>query len=123
VTGDQGFSTPEFVLAAGLGLVMFVLLANAVVLQYAAGVLRSAADEGARAAAPAGAPLGACPAAAADAVGNLLGGELGDDVTVSCVRDGDFIRAEVAGVFRWWVAGIPDWSFRAVALHRAEELP
>ncbi len=102
---------------------MFVLLSNAIIFQYATGVLRLAADEGSRAAAWLGAPTSACHVAASDTVTSLLGGSMGDGVQIECRSDGDFIRAEVSGVFRWWLPGIPDWSFTAVSLHRREEAP
>lgn len=120
---DGGFSTVQFTLTAGLGLVLFVMLANAIVVQYAAGVLRTAADEGSRAAAWTGAPISACHTAAADAVNNLLGGTMGDRVQTGCHYEGAFVRAEIRGVFRWWLPGIPDSSFTAVSLHRREEAP
>jgi len=49
-----GFVTTQFVLAVALSLVLFVMLCNVIVYQYARGVVRAALDEGVRTASRAG---------------------------------------------------------------------
>ena len=48
---ERGMATPQFVLASGLALLLFVAFANLIVFQYGRGVVRAALDEGVRAAA------------------------------------------------------------------------
>jgi hypothetical protein len=104
-------STPQFVATAGLGLLLFVLLANVIVFQYGKGVVRGALSEGVRAGAPIGAGVLECEEAAEEMLANLLGGSMGDDVRVWCVDSGTSLVASGEVTFSSWVVGIPDWSF------------
>lgn len=114
-------ATPQFVLAAGLSLVLFVAFANLIVFQYGRGVVRAALDEGVRA----GAPLGAMPADCQEQidsfVGDLLGGEMGRGVETECGLVGDLVVADARVRFEGWV--IPDWEFSISATAVKESLP
>ena len=56
VASDRGMATVQYVVTAGLSLLLFVAFANLIVFQYGRGVVRAALDEGVRA----GAPLARC---------------------------------------------------------------
>lgn len=82
-------------------MVVFISLANLVVVQYGRGAIRSALDQGARAGAIAGS-VAVCEAAAGDVLAQLLGGRMGDSVTLSCaVRDG-LMAAAATATFQSW---------------------
>ncbi len=111
---DQaGFATAEYVLAAGLALVFFTLLANLVVMQYGRGVLRAAADEGARrGAAYLVGDAAACEEAMRGVLDDLAGGPLISGVELDCVDAGSVVRARVGAVLRGWLPGVPDLVVR-----------
>jgi hypothetical protein len=104
-----GFVTTQFVLAVALSLLLFVVACNAVVYQYARGVVRSALDEGVRSGSRATGSAGACQAAAEAVRRSLLGGPIGAHVELRCaVVDGQ-VRANAAGYLPSWLPGVPDW--------------
>jgi hypothetical protein len=111
----SGFVTTQFVLAVALSLVLFVMLCNAIVYQYARGVVRSALDEGVRSASRAGGTVGSCEAAAEDVRRTLLGGPVGAQVTIRCgVVDGT-VRATATGSLPGWLPLVPDWTIDLAA--------
>jgi hypothetical protein len=104
-----GFVTTQFVLAVALSLLLFVVACNAIVYQYARGVVRSALDEGVRSGSRATGSAGACQAAAEAVRRSLLGGPIGAHVELRCaVVDGQ-VRASAAGYLPSWLPGVPDW--------------
>jgi hypothetical protein len=104
-----GFVTTQFVLAVALSLLLFVIACNAIVYQYARGVVRSALDEGVRSGSRASGSAGACQAAAEAVRRSLLGGPIGAHVELRCaVVDGQ-VRANAAGYLPSWLPGVPDW--------------
>lgn len=107
----MGSTTIQFVAAAGLALVTFVVLANLVVFVYARGVVRAAVDEGARRGGRLGASPADCEARAADVVADLLGGRIGDDVSVSCSASDDAAVAVGHVRLKGWLPVVPDWTF------------
>ncbi len=111
---DQaGFATTEYVLAAGLALVFFTLLANLVVMQYTRGVLRAAADEGARRGAVyLVGDVAACEEAMRRVLDDLAGGPLISGVELGCVDVGRVVRARAEAVLRGWLPGVPDLVVR-----------
>jgi hypothetical protein len=121
VASERGMATPQFVLAAGLALLLFVALANLIVFQYGRGVVRAALDEGVRAGAPLGASLVDCQERADSFLGDLLGGEMGRGVDLVCESDGNLVVADALVRFEGWV--IPDWTFTLSATAVKEELP
>lgn len=91
---ERGTSTLAVTSAAGFGLAVFVLLANVVLLHYAQGVARTAADEAVRYGAVSEA---ACQGAAEAVLADLLGGEYGASLEPNCaVMDGT-LQAVVSG--------------------------
>jgi hypothetical protein len=104
-------TTIQFAAAAGLGLVMFVVLANFVVFVYARGVVRAAVDEGARTGGRLGATTEQCETRARDVVDDLLGGQLGNGVGVRCRQAGDLVVAQGTARLPSWLPLVPDWNF------------
>lgn len=117
---EGGLATPQFVLAAGLSLVLFTAFVNLVVFQYGRGVVRAALDEGVRASAAAGASVGDCVEKAESVIADLLGGELGKGVDLVCDRDVGVVTASADVHFDGWM--IPDWDFTLSALAVRESL-
>ena len=121
VARERGMATPQFILAAGLSLLLFVAFANLIVFQYGHGVVRAALDEGVRAGAPVGALLDDCQARVDSFIGDLLGGEMGRGVQTECGLDGNLVVASAEVQFEGWV--IPDWGFGLSATAVKEALP
>lgn len=105
---DAGLTSVQFVLAAGLSLILFLGLANLVVVQYGRGAIRSALEQGARAGSISGAE--ACEATALNVVTQLLGGSMSDGVQVRCAVGGAGVSASATAEFRAWIPGVPDFE-------------
>jgi hypothetical protein len=125
--GAGGFVTVQYVWVIATSLLLFTLLANVVVVQYARGVVRTALDEGARAGArvvadPAAAER-ACEETAAAARRDLLGGRLGDGVAIDCLPGADVMRARASAAFPSWFPGVPDWHVTDEAVAVQEHAP
>ena len=120
-----GFLTVQFVAAVGLSLLLLVMLANVIVVQYGGGVVRAAVDEGVRRGSRAGpAAVAECQERAAAVVADLLGGGMGVGVApITCADLGDRVTAETAASFPAWLPGLPDWSLTARAVAVREEEP
>jgi hypothetical protein len=118
---EHGFATVQYVATVGLSLLLLVLFANLLVDLYARGAIRDALDEGARAAAARGATIDECEARAAEVLTGLLHGPIGDDVRVSCERDGASIVARADGSLPSWVPyALPPWIVSFEARMRTE---
>jgi hypothetical protein len=119
--GDTGFATVQYVAVVGLSMILLVLVANLLVDMYARGAIRDALDEGVRAAAPVGAELRDCEERANEVLDGLLRGPLGDDVRVSCSRDGESVIARADGRLASWLPFlVPAWNISFEATMRAE---
>lgn len=99
--GDRGISSVQFLLAAALSLVLFLALANLVVVQYGRGAMRSALDQGARAGAIARSEH-VCESVAKDVLAQLLGGRMGESVSLHCVVDDGLMAASATARFESW---------------------
>lgn len=113
--GERGFLTVQYLVATGLSLVVFTLLANLVVFQYGRGVIRASLDEAARAGSrvttsPAAA-VAACDETAAEARAALLGGALGDGLTIRCEVARDRVVATADAELTPWLPAVPSWRF------------
>ncbi len=111
----SGFVTAQFVLAVALSLVLFVMLCNAIVYQYARGVVRSALDEGVRSGSRAGGTVATCEAAAEDVRHTLLGGPVGGHVAIRCGLVDGTVRATATGYLPGWLPLVPDWPIDLAA--------
>ena len=116
----DGFTTASFVVAAGLSMLFFVLLANLMAVQYGRGVVRAALDEGARYGAHHDAADSACEDRIQDVLDALLGGEMGSGVSHWCPGDSTRTRAGARVVFPAWLPGIPEFRFEMAATAAAE---
>lgn len=108
---DGGFASLSYVVAAAFALWFFTILANLIVMQYAAGVVRLAVDEGARRGAVVGAGFEECEEAIDQALGDLLGGEYGDRIVRSCIEDAGWMRVTATATFDGFVPPVPDLTF------------
>ena len=121
VASERGMATVQYVLTAGLSLLLFVAFANLIVFQYGRGVVRAALDEGVRASAPLGAVSGDCQDRVDSFLDDLLGGEMGRGVEFECDLEGGLVVANAFVRFEGWV--IPDWEFTISASAVKESLP
>ena len=108
---DEGQASVTYLLAIGVSLVIFVMLANLMMFLYARGVIRAAVDEGARAGAVANRSSVECLQRANDALGDLLGGSLGREVEIGCEVDGDDMVAIATATLSSPFVGLADWTF------------
>jgi len=113
---QAGFTTLQFVVAAGLALVVFVTVANLVVVQYGQGAVRSSLEEGVRAGSRVGAGEEDCLVAAQESLRSLLGGSMGTSVVLSCALGNGLIVATAEGSLPGWLPGIADFVVDAEAL-------
>ena len=118
-----GFVTTQFVLAVALSLVLFVMLCNVIVYQYARGVVRAALDEGVRSASRAGGTVGGCEAAAEEVRRSLLGGPLGAQVAIRCELVAGRVQATATGRFPGWLPLVPDFPVDFAANAVKEPFP
>lgn len=102
-------SSVQFVLASALGLVLFVALANLVVVQYGKGAVRSALEQGARAGTTAG--EAACEGTAGEVIEDLLGGAMSDGLVLECSPSGSSMVATASVAFESWTPLTPDFEF------------
>lgn len=105
---QEGVSSIQFLLASALALVLFLALANLVVVQYGRGAIRSALEQGARAAAISGSASD-CEAKAYDVVGQLLGGRMSDGLVVVCDVGPERVAASASARFESWTVLSPDF--------------
>lgn len=120
---EAGFASLSHVVAAALALWFFAILANLIVMQYAAGVVRIALDEGARRGALVGAGAEECSLAIDDALGDLLGGPYGQDVAHVCSVDSGWVIATARARFSGFIPPVPDVMRTFEAQVADEDLP
>lgn len=120
---DDGYLTVQFVVTVAFSLLLLVLIANVIVVQYAQGVVRSAAEEGAQAGSRLTATNIECEARANEVLGNLLGGAMGAGVTASCNVGATEVSATVQYRFMPWLPLIPAWTGSQTSFAVKEALP
>lgn len=115
--GERGMVSISYVLAAAFAMVFFAILANFIVIQYAAGAVRAALDEGVRNGARADSDTTVCLSTIEEVLSSVLGGPYGADVATACRDDGDVMVATASATFRGFAPLVPDLSidFEAVA--------
>jgi hypothetical protein len=119
---EGGVTSVQFLLAAAMALVLFLALANLVVVQYGRGAIRSALEQGARAGAVSGSVLD-CESKAMSVVGQLLGGRMSDRLTVGCFVEVDRVVAEGSAVFQSWTILAPDFTVSMTSEAFLEPVP
>lgn len=122
---ERGLLSIQFVLATGLSLVLFVMLANLIVYQYGRGVVRAALDEGVRRGSRAASdPVASCNAAVVGVLSDLAGGSMGSQVAFAgCSASDSHVQASAEVSFQGWLPTVPDWSFTARARAVREREP
>lgn len=111
---ERGVSSIQFLLASGLGLLLFVAVANLVVVQYGRGAIRSALDQGARVGAVS-ASATECQQRIEDVLGQLLGGRMGDSVISSCAVGPTVVTASGQAVLVSWTPFAADFVIEMTA--------
>lgn len=94
-------------------MVLFLALANLVVVQYGRGALRSAVEQGARAGSLGGVEV--CETRARAVIADLIGGRMSDGAAVSCSTDGSDVVATADVTFESWTPITPDFVFTTSA--------
>lgn len=120
---EGGFASLQFVLAAGLAMLMVVGLVQLVTYQYARGAVLAALERGVRASSVVEGSVEDCEASVTDSLGSVLGGEVGDSLTFGCEFDGLAVRAWANGTVPAWMAGLPELSFELETGARREAEP
>lgn len=106
---DRGVTSVQFLLAATLGLLLFVGMLNLVVVQYGRGAIQSALEQGVRAASIDG-DLDVCRERVGSVVGQLLGGRLSDGLEFDCFANGRLVTASASVTFNSWTPLTPDFE-------------
>jgi hypothetical protein len=119
---DRGVTSVQFLLASGLALLLFLALANLVVVQYGRGAVRSALDQGARVGAISSS-VAECQQRVGDVLSQLLGGRMGDDVSVTCEVGPGVASATGVARFVSWTPFAPDFHVEMTAMATRELLP
>jgi Flp pilus assembly protein TadG len=116
---ERGVTSVQFLLASGLALILFLALANLVVVQYGRGALRSALDQGARVGAISSS-VTRCEDRIEEVLSQLLGGRMGDGVTTSCRVGSTTVVASGTARFQSWTPLAPDFVVDLTALATRE---
>jgi hypothetical protein len=119
---EQGVSSVQFLLASALALVMFVMFANVVAVQYGRGAIRSGLEQGARAGAITRSTAH-CESVAGDVIGQLFGGRMSESLVVQCQSSGPVMSARAAAVLESWTPMVPDFSITLEADAVVEQGP
>jgi hypothetical protein len=98
---ERGVTSVQFLLAGALSLVLFLVFANLIVVQYGRAAIRSALDQGARVGAITGAVSG-CEERIRAVLDQILGGEMGQSAEIRCDLIGDLVVAQGNAVFPSW---------------------
>ncbi|HSJ29254.1 MAG TPA: hypothetical protein VLB67_13685, partial [Acidimicrobiia bacterium] len=96
-------------------LVMFLLVANGVLVHYSKGVARTAVDEAVRVAAVHGGDPAVCSAAAQSVLDELLSGTFGRDLKVRCLSADGVVSASVEGRLPAVLHPLPSFEVDVVA--------
>ena len=116
---ETGFVSVQYIVATAFSLLFLVLMVNIVVVQYARGVVRTAADEGVRAGARVvDNPERRCEDRARDAL--EAGGKLTAGTTVTCTVDGNRIQATTDASFEPWLPLMPRLTEHDVSVSTKE---
>jgi len=119
---ESAFISVEIMVATAFSILFLVMMTNFVVIQFARGVVRAAADEGARAGARVVTdPIASCNNRAhsvIDGSGKMVAG-----TQITCAIVGDQIQATALAKFQPWMPGIPVINERVIAISHKEEVP
>lgn len=122
-TSDEaGFLSIQYMVAVGLSLLFLVMMTDFVVIQYGRGIVRAAADEGARAGARVvNDPLARCEQRSRQVLQSA--GKIASDVDVACAMKAGQVEVTTSAKFQPWVPGIPVMSEKATAISHKETAP
>lgn len=113
-------ATLTYSLCIAYSIVIFAVLANAIVAFYGRGVVRAALDEGVRWGARTNGGAAACQQRADATIGSLLG-QLADGVTIQCADTPAVVTATADVTFAAWIPGVPPFTFDLAARGRRQQ--
>jgi hypothetical protein len=119
---DRGLSSIQFLLASGLGLILFLAMANLVVVQYGRGAMRSALEQGARVGAITRSET-ECQGRVEEVLAQLIGGRMGEAVITSCVLGPNSVVVSGTATFQSWTPLTADYQIRMESRATLEEPP
>ena len=122
-SGERGFASLQFVMAATLAMLMVVGLVQFVAYQYARGALMAALERGVRAGALSGSGADECQAAVADSLSEVLGGTIGGTLAYGCEAHDEQVRAWATGIVPAWIPTSVDLTFDLETTARRETEP
>jgi hypothetical protein len=105
---ERGVTSVQFLLAGALSLILFLALANLIVVQYGRGAIRSALDQGARVGAITGEAAG-CEERVGAVLEQILGGAMGESADIRCEVVGDLVVARGNAIFPSWTPFTTDF--------------
>lgn len=120
---EDGYYSAEFIAVVALSLLLLVLLANVIVVQYGRGVVRAAAEEGAQVGSRLESDAADCLTRAQQVIDGLLGGPLGSDVLPRCEIVGALVESTVSYRFSPWLPLLPTFSGSETAVAAKEPVP
>lgn len=89
-------------------MLLFVIFANMIVVQYGRGAIRSALEQGVREGSLDGDPL-SCQGRVEEVLDQLLGGRMSEGIEASCRSSGATITASATVIFDAWAPLYPDF--------------
>ncbi len=113
----------QYVVAVGMSLVVFVMMANLLVDRYERGAIVAAADEGARAGASVDADAAECERRAHEVIDALLGPRDARAAVLRCRVVGGSMRATVEARLTSWFPLVPDWDVSVTGSAPKEHAP
>ena len=119
---DSGLVTIEFGVTSALAVLLFVLLANLLVVQYGLAAVNAALNQAVREGSVTGS-TDACEAKANEVMGEVLGGWMGSGVMVRCWAAQGSVVARATGSFESLTAIQPDFRVDEVARGFVEPWP
>lgn len=121
-TDQRGLVTIELMVIIGISFLLLVLVTNLIAVQFGLGILRAAADEGARAGSRVSVDaVGSCNTKQQEVLNGI--GKFAQNITHECVIENDRMIARVSGSFSIWLPGVDDITQSASASSRKEEAP
>jgi hypothetical protein len=105
-------NTLPTVVAAAFALVVFMVIANGVLVHYSKGVARTAVDEAVRVAVARDGDPSECATTARSVLDELLGGSFGDDLDTWCTTVDGVVTARVEGSLPAVLPPLPSFELR-----------
>lgn len=116
--GEQGLASVQTLVGLSLAVIVLLLAANLVVIQYTRAALTAAAAAGVRTGSLVGGSAESCERRAAAVLfgeNGLLHGPYGSDARVRCTHRGKTMQAVGTATAVWWLEELPPVRLRVAA--------